>query len=124
MKEQLVGLSFEIPNGSKDAIRTIAIDNLTGDANISVSRGKRRRLLDVSFDVEFEGSVGGTVGKGKLCFTEVAFGETPVVKMDVNSDASPALREVFNALVKNTGHGLQPLVTQAVEAILAEYNEL
>eukprot|EP00428_Durinskia_dybowskii_P013292 CAMPEP_0170220762 /NCGR_PEP_ID=MMETSP0116_2-20130129/10069_1 /TAXON_ID=400756 /ORGANISM="Durinskia baltica, Strain CSIRO CS-38" /LENGTH=398 /DNA_ID=CAMNT_0010471441 /DNA_START=38 /DNA_END=1234 /DNA_ORIENTATION=- len=121
-KLALSGLKFDLPNGSGGSLNTIGVSNIKGDASISISRGKRRHLLDVSFEVEFEGRVGDSTGKGKLVFTEVSTnGDEPEVKMEVDADTPPALREVFNAFVKPAGQGLQPLVVEAVARLVEEY---
>lgn len=126
LRSSLIDISFAIPNGVGGAIVTKAVENISGDASISVSRGKRRHLLDASFEVVYEATVGDLKGSGKLCFSEVSTGadDEPDIKVEINSDTAPAVREVFNAFVKNAGHGLQPLVAQAVQKIVDEYKSL
>merc|ERR1712216_237187 len=77
LKALLVGLTFEIPTGSGGTISSTAVEDFQGDANISVSRGKRRHLLDVTFAVLFEAKVGDRVGNGKLLFSEVTTDDEP-----------------------------------------------
>jgi len=122
LKETLKGLTFTVPAGAGGTISTVQVDSVKGDASISVSRGKRRHLLDITFDVEFEGKVGESTGKGKLSYSEVTTGDDePEVKMDINSDSAPALREVFNAFVKPAGQGLQPLILKELNKVIEEY---
>mmetsp|Transcript_75761 Transcript_75761/g.190530 ORF Transcript_75761/g.190530 Transcript_75761/m.190530 type:complete len:399 (+) Transcript_75761:61-1257(+) len=122
LKAVLQGITFSVPAGAGGTISTTKVGSVTGDASISVSRGKRRHLLDVSFDVEFEGKVGESTGKGKLTYSEVTTGDDePEVKMDVNSDSAPELREVFNAFVKPAGQGLQPLLLKELNKVIEEY---
>jgi len=122
LKAKLTGVAFEIPAGAGGgSISCSSVDNITGDANISVSRGKRRHLMDMSFDVEFEGKVGDSGGKGKLSFSEVSCDDDFEVEMKMNSDVPPAVREVLNAFVKPAGQGLQPLLLKEIKSIIAEY---
>jgi len=129
LKEALSGLTFEVPNGAGGVIKTTSVVGIKGDANISMSRGKRRHLLDLSFDVEFEGKLGangsGPEGTGKLCFAEVTTneGEDPEVKAEINSSTAPELREVFDAFVKPAGQGLQPVVLAALRKVIEEYKQ-
>eukprot|EP00928_Gymnodinium_smaydae_P057955 TRINITY_DN4117_c0_g1_i1.p1 TRINITY_DN4117_c0_g1~~TRINITY_DN4117_c0_g1_i1.p1 ORF type:complete len:395 (+),score=129.34 TRINITY_DN4117_c0_g1_i1:77-1261(+) len=125
LKTTCVGLSFAVPNGAGGEIVTKAVENITGDANISVSRGKRRRLLDLSFDVTYEASIGGEKGKGKLCLSEVSAGDgdEPEVNPEIDSSTPPGVREVLKAFVNNAGQGLQPLVIKAIKDLIAEYKE-
>lgn len=122
LKAKLTGVAFEIPAGAGGgSISCSSVESIAGDANISVSRGKRRHLMDMSFDVEFEGKVGDSGGKGKLSFSEVSCDDDFEVEMKMNSDVPPAVREVFNAFVKPAGQGLQPLLLKEIKSIIAEY---
>merc|ERR1719188_1689954 len=122
LKAALKGITFTVPAGAGGVITTTQVGAVSGDASISVSRGKRRHLLDVTFDVEFEGKVGDSTGKGKLSYSEVTTGDDePEVKMEVNSDSAPELREVFNAFVKPAGQGLQPLILKELNKVIEEY---
>lgn len=118
----LKGITYTVPAGAGGTITTTKVGGVSGDASISVSRGKRRHLLDVTFDVEFEGKVGDSTGKGKLTFSEVTTGDDePEVKMDVSGESAPELREVFNAFVKPAGQGLQPLLVTELKKVIEEY---
>jgi len=121
-RTKLVNITFAIPTGAGGSIIVKAVEGIKGDASISVSRGKRRHLLDISFDVEFEGNVGDKQGTGKLKISEVSTGDDePEVGIEIGSSTAPELREVFNAFVKNAGQGLQPLVIQAVKSVVEKY---
>merc|ERR1712137_67296 len=67
LKEKIVGLSFPSPQGS---FMATAVEELSGDATVSVSRGKRRHMLGINFSVKFEGKVDDKVGSGKIEFTD------------------------------------------------------
>lgn len=122
LKSSLIGISFEVPTQPGSFIKTTAVEALKGDANISVSRGKRRHLLDITFEVEFEATVGDAAGKGKLCFSEVTTGDDePEVKLEIDGSTAPGVREVFQAFVKPAGQGLQPLLMQALVKFIDEY---
>jgi tetratricopeptide (TPR) repeat protein len=125
LRKRVVDVAFTIPTGQGGTVKAKAIENVKGDANISVSRGKRRHILDLSFDVLFEGSIGdGGVGSGTLSFSEVTTTDDDMeVATEIAGDTPPALREVFKAFVQNAGQGLQPLVAEAVRKLVAEYKE-
>mmetsp|Transcript_15336 Transcript_15336/g.23417 ORF Transcript_15336/g.23417 Transcript_15336/m.23417 type:complete len:400 (+) Transcript_15336:94-1293(+) len=121
MKEALKGITFEVPAAGGGTITTSQVTKTSGDASISVSRGKRRYLLDLSVDVEFEGTVGDCIGKGTLKYTEVSTADDePEVTMEI-AEATPQIREVFNAFVKPAGQGLQPLVMKELKKVVEEY---
>eukprot|EP00933_Yihiella_yeosuensis_P082344 TRINITY_DN9619_c0_g2_i1.p1 TRINITY_DN9619_c0_g2~~TRINITY_DN9619_c0_g2_i1.p1 ORF type:complete len:392 (+),score=110.33 TRINITY_DN9619_c0_g2_i1:86-1261(+) len=123
LKQNLVGIKFDLPTGA-GSISTTGIANRSGDASISVSRGKRRHLMDVAFEVEFSIQVGDASGSGKICYSEVGTdGDDPEVKVEMNSDAPPATREAFGGFVKPAGQGLQPLVTEEVKKLIKKYME-
>ncbi|CAJ1442495.1 unnamed protein product [Effrenium voratum] len=120
LKSGLVGVKFDLPRGG--CISTTGVADLKGDCSISVSRGKRRHLLDVSFNVEYEAKVGDCSGKGTLAFTEVSSdGDEPEVKNEPSGDVPPAIREVLDAFVKPGGQGLQPLLLAEVKKMIEEY---
>lgn len=123
LQSLLTGIKFELPNGSQATISTTGVDGFKGDASISVSRGKRRHLLDMSFDVAYKAHVGDAAGKGKLAYTEVtvADDEHPEVKVEMDNSTPPAVREVFDAFVKPAGQGLQPLVMAEIRKMVEEY---
>ncbi|CAE7515527.1 sti1 [Symbiodinium pilosum] len=121
LKSGLIGLKFNLPH-SDGSISATGVAELKGDCSISVSRGKRRHLMDVSFNVEYEAKVGSSSGTGKLAFTEVTSdGDDPEVKNEPASDVPPAIREVLDAFVKPAGQGLQPLVLAEIRKTIEEY---
>ncbi|CAK9012347.1 Protein STIP1 homolog [Durusdinium trenchii] len=119
LKSGLVGVKFELPRGG--SISTTGVADLKGDCSISVSRGKRRHLMDVSFNVEYEATVGDSNGRGKLSFSEVTTEDDPEVKNEPSSDVPPAIREVLDAFVKPAGQGLQPLLLAEVKKMIEDY---
>lgn len=123
LKEVLVGVTFQLPNGTGGSISTTGLAAVKGDASISMSRGKKRHIMDMSFDVEYEGSVSGSNGRGKLAFSEVTAdpSEHPEVKCEIDTNTPPALREVFEAFVKPAGQGLQPLLLAEIRKMVDEY---
>lgn len=122
LKEKLSGITFQIPTGTGGSLSTTDV-NSQGSATISTSRGKRRHILDFSVDVGYEAKVGDVAGKGKLAFSEITTDadEDPEVKVEVNLDTPPAVREVLDAFVKPAGQGLQPLVLAEIRKMIEEY---
>jgi len=125
LPQMMQGIVFDIPTGSGGTISTTSVSDIKGDASISVSRGKRRRLMDISFNVSYQAKVGDHVGTGKLEVTELtASGEDDwEVKVQIDASSPPAVREVIDAFVKNSAQGLQPLVNDAIKKLIAEYVE-
>jgi len=120
LKQQIVGITFQLPKDG-GLISTTAVEDLKGDCSISVSRGKRRHLLDVSFNVEYEAKVGDASTTGKLAFSEVSTDDDPEIKNEPASDTPPALKEVLDAFAKPAGQGLQPLVLTEIKKLIEEY---
>merc|ERR1712136_466347 len=121
----LTGISFDIPTGSAGNIVTTNVSEVTGDASISASRGKRRRIMDLSMVVEYEAKVGDSEGRGKLCISEVSADDDEFeLKVDISAETPPAIREVINAFVKPAGQGLQPLVMAQIKKVVEEYVQL
>jgi len=123
LKALIPGVSFTIPAGAGGSLTATEVHDIKGDASISMSRGKRRHVMDVTFEVDFEATVGETQGKGKLVFSEVTTisDDHPEVKVEIDSGAPPAVREVIDAFVKPAGQGLQPLVLAKVDELIEEY---
>jgi len=124
LQAALTGITFQLPQGAAEgSISTTGVDGFKGDASIAVSRGKRRHIMDFSFDVSYEGRVGDASGKGKLLLSEVSTGDddAPEVKCEINNETPRAVREVFEAFVKPAGQGLQPLVMAELKKLIEEY---
>eukprot|EP00747_Dinoflagellata_sp_TGD_P168121 gnl/TRDRNA2_/TRDRNA2_193795_c0_seq1.p1 gnl/TRDRNA2_/TRDRNA2_193795_c0~~gnl/TRDRNA2_/TRDRNA2_193795_c0_seq1.p1 ORF type:complete len:422 (-),score=103.37 gnl/TRDRNA2_/TRDRNA2_193795_c0_seq1:45-1244(-) len=124
IKTGLSGITFDVPTSTGGTISATRVTDIKGDANISVSRGKRRHLLDVSFTVEYEAKVGEKTGKGKLNYSEVNTNadDEAEVSMEVDRTSTPAeLTEVLNSFVKSGGQGLQPLLTAEIKKFIEEY---
>merc|ERR1711972_438569 len=120
----LVGLTFNLPTGSGGVLRVSNVTDFSGDASISVSRGKRRHLLDMGFKVEFEGTVGEEKGTGTFMVTEVTTGDDePEVNFEIGKDTAPSMREVFNAFAKPAGQGLMPTVVSTIKKVIDEYKQ-
>merc|ERR1712150_179385 len=125
LTSSLKGLKFEIPGANAGSIQATAVTDVEGTATISISRGKRRHLFDVKFDVEYVAKIGELSGKGKLCFSEVSAqeGEEYEVKNKVDAVTNPQIREVLESFVKPAGQGLQPLIAAEIQKFIAEYKQ-
>lgn len=122
----LCGVSFAIPTGAGGGtITTTAVHDVKGDASIASSRGKRRHVMDLSFEVDFEAKVGDGVGKGKVAFSDVTTitDDSPEISVEIDGSSPPAVREVMDAFVKPAGQGLQPLLTAEIRKLIEEYKE-
>lgn len=119
--EALKKVSFDLPSGG--SVTVSAVTDIKGDASITVARGKRKHLLDLTFTVEFEAKVGDASGKGKLLYSEVTANddEVPEVAYEVGGETPPAAREVLDAFVKSSSTGLQPALLTAIRALIADF---
>jgi len=118
LKSGMTGLVHEAPAfGTK--LTCTGVEDIKGDASISSSRGKRRRLLDITFTVTFEGQVGAANGKAKLLFREVtADDDEPEVKLEGTSETPPGVVEAFRRPVNE---GLQPKIVKVLKTLVEEY---
>jgi len=122
--EKLTGVEFVLPESAGGhVIRTTKVIDVKGDANISVSRGKRRYILDASFAVEFEMKLESATGSGKIIFSEVTstLEDEPEVQVEISSDTPAIARDLFTAFVKSSSQGLQPLLTAKVRDIVKDF---
>lgn len=124
LPQVLQGLKFDLPQGGAAAVTGVV--DINGDASITVARGKRKHLLDLTFTVEWEMKVGDDSGKGKLCYSEVTANDDDdmEVKCEVNSETAGSLKGIIDAFLKSAGTGLQPMVTQEVKNFIAEFKKL
>jgi len=124
LPQALKDINLDLPQGG--SLKVSAIVDIAGDASITVARGKRKHVLDLTFNVEYELKVGDDTGKGKFCYAEVTadLDDEFEVKCEVSSDTGAGLREVVDAYVKPNGTGLQPLVTKAVKDFIVEFKKL
>jgi tetratricopeptide (TPR) repeat protein len=122
LRAALSNISFAVPGANPCTIVAKSVENIVCDASISISRGKRRHLLDLSFDLVFEGTVGDLTGKGTLSFSDVTSSDDSMeINMQVDAATPPALREVFDSFVKTAGQGFQPVAVEAVCKLVREY---
>lgn len=121
----LTGVTFSVPAGSGGTIAISGVQDVTGDASISVSRGKRRYIMDLSFTIDFNVQCGETSGKGTVTVAELTSmaDEEPELKAQPTADTPPAAREIIDAFAKPAGQGLQPLIRDALATFVAEYTK-
>jgi len=122
----LTGVSFAVPAGSGGTISVTGVQDIKGDSSISVSRGKRRYIMDLSCTIEFDVKVGETSGKGTVTVADLTSDadEEPELKAQPSSDTAPAAREVIDAFAKPAGQGLQPLLREQLKKFVDEYKTM
>jgi len=118
LQSSMKGIVYEIPSMVGSRLSITGVESVKGDASISTSRGKRRRLLDIGFTVMFEGKVGEASGKAKLVVSEVTGDDEPEVKVEGHTDTPLGVVEAFRRPVSE---GLQPLVLQQLKKLVEEY---
>jgi len=121
--EALKGISFGLPGEKGGQVVVTAVTDIKGPATVTVARGKRKHIMDLSFDVEYEIKVNGETGSGKLSYSEVTTNEEDdfEVQCTVGAEMPTALREVSEAFVKSGGQGLQPIVSKALKDVIATF---
>lgn len=125
LKSRLKTVNFALPNGAAGGIKISDVRDVKGEATISMSRGKRRRLLDISLVAEFEAKVGELSGKGHYVLQDLTgdASEDPEVETNVDTNTPQQVREVMEAYAKPGGQGLQPLLMQEIKKLVKEYAE-
>jgi len=119
LKAGTKGLVYEVPSMAGSKLTVTDVEDIKGDASISSSRGKRRRLLDVTFTVSFEGKVGDASGKAKLIFSEVTTDDDePRIQLEGHKDTPPGVVEAFR---RPANEGLQPLILDQIKKLVEEY---
>eukprot|EP00929_Paragymnodinium_shiwhaense_P038701 TRINITY_DN20428_c0_g1_i1.p1 TRINITY_DN20428_c0_g1~~TRINITY_DN20428_c0_g1_i1.p1 ORF type:complete len:401 (+),score=144.26 TRINITY_DN20428_c0_g1_i1:70-1272(+) len=127
LKEKLVGISMELPGNWKNtsgAISITGIEEVKGDATISMSRGKRRHVLDLALEVHCECKLAEESGKAKYHISEVNTGDDDrEVKLDIDSGCPPNPRAAFKEFgtSEHPDHGFQGVVIKALYAVVEEY---
>jgi tetratricopeptide (TPR) repeat protein len=121
LPEALNGKEFALPGDKGGKVLVTAITDIKGPATVTVARGKRKHIMDLSFEVEYQIQACDATGTGKLSYSEVTTDEDDdfEVKCTPGSDMPAALREVSDAFVKSGGTGLQPIVTKAIKDVIA-----
>lgn len=124
LPQALKTTSFDLPQGGSATVTGVV--DIEGDASVTVARGKRKHLLDLSFTIEYDINVGNDTGKGKLLFSEVTANddEDMEIKSEVSSETAGSLKPVIDAFVKSSGTGLQPLVIEAINKFIAEFKQM
>lgn len=124
LPEVLKVLTDDLPQGG--SVKVAGVVDIAGDASITVARGKRKHLLDLTFNVEYEMKVGDDTGKGKFCYTEVTANDDDDMEVtcEVDNDTAPALKGIIDTFVKPSGSGLQGKVNEALKKFIAEFKAL
>jgi tetratricopeptide (TPR) repeat protein len=124
LPEVLKVLTDDLPQSG--SVKVVGVADIAGDASITVARGKRKHLLDLTFNVEFEMKVGDDAGNGKFCYTEVTANDDDdwEVTCEVGNDTAPALKGIIDTFVKPSGSGLQGKVNEALKKFIAEFKAL
>jgi len=124
LPEVLKALTFDLPQGGTVSVSGVA--DIAGDASITTARGKRKHLLDLTFNVEYDMKVGDDTGKGKFCYTEVTANDDDdfEVTCEVGSDTAPSLKGIIDIYVKPAGSGLQGMVDKAILKFIADFKAL
>lgn len=121
LPQVLKGLKFDLPQGG--SVTSTDVTDISGDASVTVARGKRKHLLDLCFNVEYEMKVGDDTGKGKFCYSEVTCDDDNdmEVKCEVGNDTAPSLKGIIDTFVKPPGSGLQNILNEAIKKFIAEF---
>merc|ERR1719191_30805 len=129
VEEQLdrwVGFSVDIkaPDGTAGHISVSKIEGLEGPAEIVMARGKRKKVLDLSFTIHWTLLVADHKATGKLIFQDVSADDEAELRCEVDGSSAPEARPLADMFAKSSGDGLQPALTAKLQAFLADFAEL
>lgn len=123
LEEVLVGLEVALPEGM-GTVKIHALKDLTGDAEVTTMRQKKKYLFDFEFTLEWRAElkdIGSCKGTLKYPdFTPDCDGEYDVL-YEVDKHTPPAARGVLDAFVRTGAAGIQPAVRTALGTFIAEY---
>jgi len=121
-----IGFSVDIkaPDGTPGHVSVSKIENLEGPAEIVMARGKRKKVLDLSFNIHWTLLVADHKATGKLIFQDVSTEDEPEVRCEVDGSSVPEARPLADMYVKSSGAGLQPALMAKLQAFLADFAEL
>ena len=125
LTELLLAASFELPNGM-GTVTVAKVKDLTGDADITMMRQKKKWLFDWAFTLEWRIKELKDAGpcKGSLKYPDV----TPdcdgdyEAQFEVDRSTPPKARAVLDAFVRSSSEGLQPAVAAQIQLFIDEYN--
>lgn len=122
LNEKVIGLEVAL-SGSFAAdggkVKATAVEEVKGDATISMSRGKRRHVLDLALELHCECTVGGETGKAKFEISEVNTADDDrEVKFEIDSGCPPKARAAFKQFGQTD---VQASVIKAVYEVVEEY---
>ncbi|CAM9130071.1 unnamed protein product [Choristocarpus tenellus] len=119
--ELLKGIEFDAGDGS---VEITAVEGLEGDAEITYSRGKKRRMFDFHFNLAWEASLDCGETKGKLVYPDVGQDCCGVydVECQVNTTTPPAAKGFIDCHVRPEGSGLRNAVLSRLETFAEEFN--
>jgi tetratricopeptide (TPR) repeat protein len=129
VEEQLdlwIGFSVDIkaPDGTAGHISVSKIEGLEGPAEIVMARGKRKKVLDLSFNIHWTLLVADHKATGKLIFQDVSADDEAEVRCEVDGSSAPEARPLADMYAKSSGDGLQPALMAKLQAFLADFSEL
>jgi tetratricopeptide (TPR) repeat protein len=129
VEEQLdmwIGFSVDIkaPDGTPGSVSVSKIENLEGPAEIVMARGKRKKVLDLSFTIHWTLVVADHKATGKLIFQDVSTDDEPELRCEVDGSSVPEARPLADMYAKSSGSGLQPALMAKLQAFLADFTAL
>ena len=120
IKELLDATEFE---GGGCSVSIVDVKDITGDAEITMNRGKRKFLCD--FDVTIEWKVlsnGGTKeGKGSMVIRDINAEKEYDYQVIVDSTSSKEVALDINAYVKSGSSGLQKAIYASLDIFFKEF---
>merc|ERR1719163_1248207 len=124
--DKWIGFSVDIkaPDGTPGHVSVSKIESLEGPAEIVMARGKRKKVLDLSFNIHWTLLVADHKATGKLIFQDVSADDEAELRCEVDGSSAPEARPVADMYAKSSNYGLQPALTAKLQAFLADFAEL
>ena len=125
LTELLLEATFELPN-DLGTVTVAKVKDLTGDADITMMRQKKKWLFDWAFTLEWRIEELKDAGpcKGTLKYPDVTpdcDGEYEA-QYEVDRSTPPKARAVLETFVRSASQGIQPAVSAQIQKFIDEYN--
>ena len=127
-KERIKELLGEVEcEGGECVISVVDVKDVSGDAEITMNRGKRKFLCDFDVTIEWKitsGGSGSKQGKGSMVVRDINAEKEYDFQVTVDSTSSKDVALDINAYVKSGSNGLQKAIYTVLDMFFAEFHSM